>query len=68
MGPYATLGQLTVVYMQVTANDGETRTYMLMPDRSVLLMKDTGDKFNLRFVANMQVDIDNLLAQPPLTG
>jgi hypothetical protein len=41
---------------------------MLMPDRSVLLMKDTGDKFNLRFVANMQVDIDNLLAQPPLTG
>jgi hypothetical protein len=38
---------------------------MLMPDRSVLLMKDTGDGTNLRFVADMQVDIDNLLKQPP---
>lgn len=62
---YASLGELTVVYMQVMAEDGETRTLMLMPDRSVLLMKDTGDGTNLRFVADMQVDIDNLLKQPP---
>jgi len=65
---YANLGELTVVYMQVMADDGETRTLMLMPDRSVLLMKDTGDGPNLRFVADMQVDIDSLLNQPPHLG
>lgn len=58
---YATLGELTVVYMQVMADDGETRTLMLMPDRSVLLMKDVGDRANLSFVAEMQIDIENLL-------
>ena len=62
---YAKLGELSVVYMQVMADDGETRTLMLMPDRSVLLMKDTGDGPNLGFVADMQIDIDALLAQPP---
>jgi hypothetical protein len=35
---------------------------------NVLLMKDTGDGTNLRFVANMQVDIDDLLNQPPQLG
>jgi hypothetical protein len=62
---YAGLGELTVVYMQVMADDGETRTLMLMPDRSVLLMKDGGDGANLRFVADMQVDIEKLLDQNP---
>jgi hypothetical protein len=65
---YAGLGELTVVYMQVMADDGETRTLMLMPDRSVLLAKDTGDGTNLRFVADMQVDIDKLLNQPTQLG
>lgn len=64
---YATLGELTVVYMQVMADEGDTRTLMLMPDRSVLLMKDSGDKFNLGFVADMQVDINTLLGQSPAT-
>jgi hypothetical protein len=61
---YATLGEMSVVYMQVTADDGEVRTLTLMRDRSILLMKDTGEAGNLRFAADLQVDIEQIISKP----
>lgn len=58
---YSELGELSVVYMRVTAEDGETRTLMVMRDRGVNLMNDTGERLNLAFVASMQQSIAGLL-------
>lgn len=57
---YSELGDLSVVYMRVMADDGETRTLMVMRDRGVNLMKDTGERLNLAFVADLQESIAGL--------
>lgn len=59
-GHYSELGELSVVYMRVMADDGETRTLMVMRDRGVNLMKDTGERLNLAFVADLQDSIREL--------
>jgi hypothetical protein len=57
---YSELGELSVVYMRVMADDGETRTLMVMRDRGVNLMRDTGERLNLAFVAALQDSIAGL--------
>lgn len=57
-GHYSELGDLTVLYMRVRGDDGDTRTLTLMRDRGVLLMKDAGKRLNLSFVASFQTSID----------
>jgi hypothetical protein len=61
---YSELGELTVLYMRVMADDGEIRTLTLMKDRSILLMKDTGERLNLAFAASLQESIDAATPSP----
>lgn len=57
---YAGLGELSVVYMRLIAEDGEVRTLQLMKDRSVVLHQDWGEQRNLDFVARLQETLDSL--------
>lgn len=61
---YSDLGELTVLYMRVMADDGDIRTLMLMRDRGVLLMKDTGERLNLAFAASLHESIDAAVPPP----
>lgn len=58
---YAEHGELSALYMRASTETGDERPLQLMRDRSVVLMKDAGERLNLAFVAELQTSLDDLL-------
>lgn len=59
---YAEHGELSALYLRASTQTGDERPLQLMKDRSVVLMKDAGERLNLEFVAELQSSLDQLLS------
>lgn len=60
---YQEAGEIASVYMKVEGTDGAVQSIQLTRDRIVVLGVDEGEGANLDFVANLQAEIDTLLAK-----